>query len=601
MMPVLRKALLAAALVVSAWTAVAVLSGGIDLHLFGFAIRSRGAFRPAVSALALLSAVAWRYRTELGSAARDLPASAAAIAPWIAGVLALVTVTNAIRYGSFVAAGSDSYGYVSQAYGWALGELPRPYAIPLFLPFESGDRIQTPLGHRVGVAPHTMVPTYSPGLPFLMALGILIAGPLGPYLIVPLSAGLFVWATYALARQIAGAVAGAAAALIAATSPVMLFMSLWVMSDVPAGAAWTGAAASALSDSRRGTILSGALAALGVLIRPNLVWLALVPFVRIVAASSGRERLVRAVSYAVPVGIAAVGVAILNAYWYGSPLLSGYGNPKTLYSLHNIWPNVRHFSVWLWQTQSPWILVAAGAACIPRRRQNGRPAVAVAVAMFVLTLLGYIAYAPFDQWWYLRFLLPGLGALFALAGAGIVSIGERLARPLGLSLAVALLAVLVWRSAAFASEFGMFGPFRESEHKYIEVGTFIAREMPPNAVFFALQHSGSIRFYGGRHTLRYDQLDRQAARGAPQELERRGLHPYLAVEDGEIPDVRQAFDLPPDRPLPWPYVARMDHFGGISIFDMASHPSGPGPKVLPHGIGPRYMTPVPIGIEPRRE
>src|SRR6516164_1520742 len=105
MMPVLRKALLAAALVVSAWTAVAVLSGGIDLHLFGFAIRSRGAFRPAVSALALLSAVAWRYRTELGSAARDLPASAAAIAPWIAGVLALVTVTNAIRYGSFVAAG----------------------------------------------------------------------------------------------------------------------------------------------------------------------------------------------------------------------------------------------------------------------------------------------------------------------------------------------------------------------------------------------------------------------------------------------------------------------------------------------------------------
>jgi hypothetical protein len=601
MMPVLRKTLLVAALVVSAWTLVAVLSGGIDLHLFSFAIRSRGAVRPAVSALVLLGAAAWLYRAELGSAASDPSASAAAIAPWMAGLLALVTVTNAIRYGSFVAAGSDSFGYVSQAYGWARGELPRPYAIPLVLPFESGDRIQAPLGHRVGVVPHTMVPTYSPGLPFLMALGIFVGGPLGPYLIVPLSAGLFVWATYALARQIAGAVAGAAAALIAATSPVVLFMSLWVMSDVPAGAAWTGAAASALSESRRATILSGTLAALGVLIRPNLVWLALVPFVWIVLRSSGRGRLVRAVSYAVPVGIAAIAIAILNAYWYGSPFLSGYGNPKTLYSLHNIRPNVRHYFVWLWLTQSPWILVAAGAACLPQRSQSGRQAVTLAVAMFVLTVLGYIAYAPFDQWWYLRFLLPGLGALFALAAVGIVSINERLARPWGLTLAVALLVALVWQSAASASAFGMFGPFRESEHKYIEVGTFIAREMPPNAVFFALQHSGSIRFYGGRQTLRYDLLDRRAALGAPQELERQGLHPYLAVEDGEIPDVRQAFDLPPDRPLPWPYVARMDHFGGISIFDMASHPSGPGPKALPHGIGPRYMAPVPIRIEPRRE
>jgi hypothetical protein len=601
MMPVLRKAFLAAAIIVSGWAVVTVLSGGIDVRLFGIAIRSRGVLRPAVTAIVFWWAAAWLYRGEIRSAMRDPGASGAAIAPWIAGVLALITVTNAIRYGSFVAAGSDSYGYVSQAYGWAGGELPHPYAIPLILPFESGDRIQAPLGHRVGVVPHTMVPTYSPGLPFLMTLGIFLAGPLGPYLIVPFSAGLFVWATYALGRQIAGPVAGAAAALIAATSPVVLFMSLWVMSDVPAGAAWTGAAASVLSESRRGTILSGTFAALGILIRPNLVWLALVPFVRIAAASSGRERLVRAVSYALPVGIAAVTIAILNAYWYGSPLLSGYGDPKTLYSLHNIWPNVRHYSAWLWQTQSPWIFVAAGAACVPRRRQHGRQTVSLAGAMFVLTVLGYIAYAPFDQWWYLRFLLPGLGPFFALAAAGVVSIGERLARPWGLTLAAALLVALVWQSAASASAFGMFGPFRESEHKYIEVGTFIARAMPPNAVFFALQHSGSIRFYGGRHTLRYDQLDRQAAHGAPQELERRGLHPYLAVEDGEIPNVRQAFDLAPDRPLPWPYVARMDQFGGISIFDLSSHPTDAGPKILPHGIGPRYMAPVPIRIEPRHD
>ena len=600
MMPVLRKTLLAVAIVVFAWTLVVVLSGGIDLRVFGIVIRSRDALRPAAIALVLAGAVGWLYRVELGAATRDPRGTAAVIAPWIAAALALVTLIDAIRYGSFVAAGSDSYGYVSQAYGWERLELPHPYAIPLTLPFESGDRIQAPLGHRVGRVPHTMVPTYSPGLPLVMALGILVAGGIGPYLIVPLSAGLFVWVTYVLARRIAGAAAGAAAALIAATSPVVLFMSLWVMSDVPAAAAWTGAAACALSNSRRGTFVSALLSALGILIRPNLVTLALVPFVWVVLTGAGRERLGRAAVYAIPVGISASMIAILNAYWYGSPLLSGYGEPRALYSIHNVWPNLQRYPVWLWRSQSPWIFVAIGAACVPAQGSSGRR-IALAAAMFVVTFLGYVAYAPFDQWWYLRFLLPGLGALFALAAAGIVSIGERLPRPWGRVLAVALLAVLVWRSAASASAFGMFGPFRESEHKYLEVGTFIAREMPSNAVFFALQHSGSIRFYGGRHTLRYDQLDRQAAHLAPQELERDGLHPYLAVEDAEIPDVRLAFDLPSDRPLPWPYVARMDHFGGISIFDMASHPSGTGPKALPHGIGPRYMAPVPITIEPRRE
>jgi hypothetical protein len=589
----LRKALLAAAVVALAWTLIVVLSGGIDLWAFGIVFRSRDPLRPAAIALVMSCAVAWLYRVELGAWRRDLRGAGAAIAPWIAAALALVTLVDAIRYGSFVAAGSDSYGYMSQAYGWERLALPRPYAIPLTLPFESGDRIQAPLGHRVGRVPHTMVPTYSPGLPLLMALGILLAGAIGPYLIVPLSAGLFVWATYVLARRVAGAAAGVAAALIAATSPVVLFLSLWVMSDVPAGAAWTGAAACALSNSRRGAFLSAVLSALGILIRPNLVTLALVPFVWILVTSTGRERLVRAAVYAVPVGIAALSIAVLNAYWYGSPLLSGYGDARALYSIHNVWPNLQRYPVWLWRSQSPWIFVAIGAACVPRQGSIGRHVPFVA-AVFVVTFLGYVAYAPFDQWWYLRFLLPGLGALFALAAAGIVSIGKRLGRPWGGAIAVSLLAVLVWRSAASAAAFGMFGPFRESEHKYIEVGTFIAREMPPNAVFFAVQHSGSIRYYGGRHTLRYDLLDRQAAYGVPQELERRGLHPYLAVEDAEIPDVRHAFDLPPDRPLPWPYVARSDRFGGISIFDLSAHLPAAGPKLIPHGLGPRYMAPMTI-------
>ena len=50
------------------------------------------------------------------------------------------------------------------------------------------------------------------------------------------------------------------------------------MSDVPAGALWTAAAVAALGDSRRSAALSGLAAAAGLLVRPNLVLLTLVPF-----------------------------------------------------------------------------------------------------------------------------------------------------------------------------------------------------------------------------------------------------------------------------------------------------------------------------------
>lgn len=578
----------------SAWAVVVAFTGGVEAHPFGITFRARGAFRPLATALVLFCAAAWLYRVELRSAARDVSATGTAMAPWIVAVLALVTVIIAVRYGSFVAAGSDSYGYVSQAYGWERGELPRPYATPLTLPFQSGDRIQAPLGYRVGRAPHTIVPTYAPGLPLLMALGILIAGAIGPYLIVPLSVGLFVWATYALARRIAGVSAGVAAALIAATSPIVLFMSLWPMSDLPAGAAWTGAAACALSDSRRGALHSGMLAALAVLIRPNLAPLALVPFVWIVLASAGRERQIRAVWFAAPAGVAAVAIAALNAYWYGSPFVSGYGGLHALYAMQNVWPNLQRYPVWLWRSQSPWIVVALATACAFRRGRSRSRRILFVGALFVVTLICYVGYAPYDQWWYLRFLLPGLGALFAAAAAGVVAVAERFTKPWGSTLAIALLGLIAWRSSAYAVALDMFGPFQISEHKYVDVGLFVARETAGDAVFFALQHSGTIRFYGGRHTLRYDQLDGPEAHAIVEALERLGLHPYLAVEDAEMPDVQRAFQIPTDRQVSWPYVGRTERFGGISVFDLAAHPRARAPKPIPSGIGPRYVAPVPI-------
>jgi hypothetical protein len=116
--------------------------------------------------------------------------------------------------------------------------------------------------------------------------------------------------------------------------------------------------------------------------------------------------------------------------------------------------------------------------------------------------------------------------------------------------------------------------------------------MPPDAVFLAVQHSGTIRYYGGRHTLRYDMLDRNTAPRAVTELERLGLHPYLAIEDGETQYVRKAFGFAEDAPLPWPRVARMHQNGGFTIFDLAAHPAVEDPVPIEPGLAPPYAAPA---------
>ena len=48
------------------------------------------------------------------------------------------------------------------------------------------------------------------------------------------------------------------------------------------------------------------------------------------------------------------------------------------------------------------------------------------------------------------------------------------------------------------------------------------------------------------------------------------LHPYMVIEDFELPQMRDWFGLAPDAPPPWPLVARMREHGGVSVLDMSS-------------------------------
>src|SRR4051812_21702882 len=113
--------------VVAASAALAIkLSGGLSVSVAGLSIRARDPWRAVIVAIVLIvidiavNRRAWTVATDR-VAARVARWSAAA-----ACVVALLLAVHGLAFGSFTAGGSDSYRYVSQAYGLARGGLSGP-------------------------------------------------------------------------------------------------------------------------------------------------------------------------------------------------------------------------------------------------------------------------------------------------------------------------------------------------------------------------------------------------------------------------------------------------------------------------------------------
>ncbi len=556
-----RRLLLILSAAFLGWAALILATGGVQWRIAGILFRSRDPGRALAVGLLLLLVDAIAFRDAFSRDTDRVAGILRGMLPGLAVCCALVLGVHAVRYGTFSAGGSDSWGYVSQAYAWASGALPRPQPLRISLPWPSADASLAPLGYRPGPPPHTTVPTYAPGLPLMMAAA-LVFGACGPFLVVPLCAAVLVWLTFLLGRRVGGPWVGIIAAMLAVTSPIVLFQSLWPMSDVPAAALWTGATLAALGKNRRSALAAGAWTLAGLLVRPNLPVIPLVLLAHLALSSRGRERWIRVALFSAVVAPGAIAIAALNTAWYGAPWNSGYGAAAEIFSLRNIIPNLARYPVWLWQSQSPLVLLAL-VPLLPRFGADAdRPAVRLFVALFVATLVSYLVYFPFEEWWYVRFLLPVIPAVLVLMACGLVALGRRLPRPWDRVAVAAVTIVLIAYTTRFNIGQGMFGPLKDGERRYVEVGSYIHQALPPDAVIFSVQQSGSVRYYGGRMTIRWDLIDRDWTARAAAEVERLGFHPYMVIEDWEEPQMRGWFGIAPDAPVPWPLVARMHDHGG---------------------------------------
>jgi hypothetical protein len=219
------------------------------------------------------------------------------------------------------------------------------------------------------------------------------------------------------------------------------------------------------------------------------------------------------------------------------------------------------------------LLVRWPAALVtPRAALRGRPLLAL---MCLGAVAGYLFWNVFDAWWYLRFLLPAWPAI-------CLSTAWLLAWPSGRTFtrtAVIALACVGLYGVRFASKAGAFN-LGEGERRYATAAQLVRNATPPNSIIISAQHSGSVRYYGGRMSLRYDWLNERWLDRTVEWLSVHGVHPYILLDEGEIKDFQQRFA--PLNTLGQLHVAEVWEYHGasrVTLFDPLA-PARPGEQVV---------------------
>jgi hypothetical protein len=564
--------------------------------------------RPLQAAALAFLVFAWArgIRELRAAAAAGVRATDARLAGWriphgaVAVALSAAVLVVGIYWATGVAGGSDSYGYISQADLWLKG-LPivrQPWTAEV--PWPDADWTFSPLGYRPALdRSGTIVAGYAVGLPLLMAAAKSVAGHAAVFWLAPIAGALFVLVSYGVGRWLDSRAAGAIAAALVATNATLIAEVTSPVSDVIAAAGLSASCWLLFRASRRLPIAPGVCAALAVVVRPNLVptvlvmagWVALRP------QKPGLDRMRQLAQAAIFLAFAAPGLLIpawANWRLFGSPFVSGYGGIATIYDWSNVSTNMVRYPALLVETRTLAAVIGFAALLIPSKRLWPRledRALQWGIALFVFSVVvQYVAYEPASGEGYLRFLLPCWPFVMVAAARVLLVIG----RPgLRAALVAALVAAHGVSSIDRACQDGRCNNL--SERKYTGAGSIVRSRTEPGSIIYAFQHSGSLRYYGGRMTLRYDLLDPEWLDRSVEWLAARGVHAYAVLDDWELEVFRTRFAgqrlvQQVDRPVVTYRGAVVTHF-----YDLLAPPdAGPATEDwIDRFDGPRYPLPAP--------
>lgn len=508
-------------------TLLLVIAGvGIDIDLGFFRLRVHDWLRPVIL-LVLVLAGCWAVSSRVDKTRPSLHAHFSHLV-LVAVIVAAFGVY--IRYQVRVAGGLDSYGYVSTAQLIASGRLSESQPLARTITVANAMEVATPLGHVPSADGDVSVPRFPIGLPLVM--GLLTRADSDWAFAAPL---LMAAAALFFAYKLAGpsTIAGLFGATVVAVNPLFAAYALQPMSDVPAtcwllGAAW-------LALQKKSGVAAGVGAGMAVLTRPALLPAALVLLLASRDDRGWQSTTGFAAALAVLVGLQ----AFLNAALYGGVTASGYGTASHMFdvSAQRLGANIANFGKWLTYSHTPlfWLAWPLAMMRLRHEAEAWKLSLVAAAAAFP-----YLFYIVFDDWESSRFLLPSIALILIL-----------LARAVGRmvpAMAVAVLVlVLTAASHRFLEREGIYR-LASLEAKYQLVGEWFKNNTSDRAVVFASLHSGSIRMYGARQTLRWDLLPSDALASTVRELETAAFEPYLALDlPSEPPAFEERFSGQPVR------------------------------------------------------
>jgi hypothetical protein len=359
-----------------------------------------------------------------------------------------------------------------------------------------------------------------------------IAGSEAPFFVPLLLAFATLAVVYAAASHVSSAAGGLLAAGLLAVNPVFVDLAIQPMSDVPA-TFWLITAAWLRLIRRRLPVIAGMCGGMAMLTRP-----ALLPAVLILAVVSAR-RSRETLWFFATFGIFVIAQLVLNQTLYGGAAASGYGPAGDLFQAVRIAANIRNYIGWITYSHTIlfWVLCVIGIVAL-RREPWAWAMLAVAAGV----VFPYLFYLTFTDWESPRFLLPALAIVTLVAAVGITRV---MAAGLGRVWCVPALILLVCAGAYWAH-----GVLRQQhvfelsvgEAKYPLVGQRVHELTPANAVVFSALHSGTIRYYGARDTVRWDVVPAGALQSSVARLRELQRPTFLVLDvPGEEELFRRTF------------------------------------------------------------
>ena len=450
---------------------------------------------------------------------------------WIMRLAMLIAICGSVEsWFRFLLAsigGADSYGYVSASRMIAAGHLLEPAPIAAWLSAPNRMALASPLGWTPSPDGSGIAPTFPIGVSAVMALFTAIGGAGAVFFVAPAMGLITLVLVYRLARDWYDAETGLFAAALVAWNPLFITYAKQPMSDVPA-AMWVMLALFLAMRSNTLTAFAAGLAAgAAVITRPALlVAAALIPLTSY-RGESQRQRFV-ASSAGLAIGVL-VTMAIQN-HFFGSPFSTGYGSASNLFSVSHVGTNLGIFLRHGWTVVGPLFVPGLIIGLFASRPEpRSRP-----LLIFAAVALPYLFYLPFDHWETLRFLLPGLVPLTVVAADGLMHIA-RLPRkpPVTAAVTIACVAIVAGRSEILLGKSSVW-EIASLEERYPLAGEWINVNTPQASVVLANQHSGSLRWYGKRQTIRWDFIAPEQLTTTVRDLQSHGATVYVALEGDEV-------------------------------------------------------------------